>query len=133
MRTDVVTIAPEASLAELADLLRQHAISGVPVTDGAGKAVGTVSATDLLWLSDRVRPTATALRETGRWEGLEGLTVRDVMTPDAFGVAPDCPIDELLEFFSRTGLHRALVLEEGRVVGVVSTTDLLGLIAGAGS
>jgi CBS-domain-containing membrane protein len=133
MHTDVVTIGDDASLPELADLLREHAISGVPVTDRDGRAVGTVSVTDLLWLSDRVQPTVTALRETGRWEGLERLTVRDIMTPDVFGVAPDCQLDELLAFFSRTGLHRALVLEGERVVGVISATDLLELIARDGS
>jgi len=130
MHPDVVAIGPQASLRELARLLRSHEISGVPVTDGEGKAIGTVSVTDLLWLSDRVRPTAGALREAGRWEGLDELTVHDIMTPDVFGIAPEAGLDDLLEFFSRTGLHRALVLEQGRVVGIVSMTDLLGLIAG---
>ena len=130
MQTDVVTIGPEASLAELAGLMRRHSVSGLPVVDGEGRVVGTVSVTDLIWLSDRVRPTAGAVRESGRWEDLDRTTVREIMTPDAFGVPPRCGLDELLEFFSRTGLHRALVLEEGRVIRVVSMTDLLVLFAG---
>ena len=132
MHGDVVTVSPDASLAELAGLLRRHAISGLPVTDEKGKAVGTVSVSDLLGMSDRMRPTPSALRETGRWESLERLTVRDIMAPDVFGVAPGSGLDELLEFFSRTGLHRAFVLEGGRVIGVVSVTDLLALLVGDG-
>jgi CBS domain-containing protein len=46
-----------------------------------------------------------------------------------FGVPPEASVGELLDFFARTGLHRALVLEGGRVVGIVTTTDLLELIA----
>ena len=129
MHTDVVTIDPQASLAELASLLRRHEIHGVPVVDAGGKAVGMVSVSDLLWLSDRVRPTPAAARAQAPWEGLDRVTVRDVMTPDVFGVPPAASVGELLDFFARTGLHRALVLADGRVVGIVTTTDLLELMA----
>lgn len=130
MRRDVVTIRPDATLADLARVLRRHGISGVPVVGPDGKAVGVASVTDLLWLSDRVRPTAATLREAPWWEGLERMTVRDVMTPDVFGVEATASLAELFEFFGKTGLHRAMVLEQGRVVGIVSMTDLLGLIEG---
>jgi CBS domain-containing protein len=129
MQAEPVTIGPEASLAELARLLRRHGISGVPVVAADGRAVGTVSITDLLWLSDRVRPTPNTVRTGIRWEGLDRVRVGDVMTPDVFGLAPTSSVEDLLEFFARTGLHRALVLEEGRAVGIVSITDLLALIA----
>jgi CBS-domain-containing membrane protein len=129
MRRDITTISPDATVAELARLLRSRALTGIPVVDAEGAAIGTVSVTDLLWLSDQVRPTPSALRTGDRWEGLGGKTVREVMTPDVFGVSPEASIEDLLEFFARTGLHRAMVLEAGKVVGIVSATDLLGLIA----
>lgn len=128
MQRDIVTVGPETSVRELARLLRRHRISGVPVVDSDGRALGTISATDLLWLSDRVAPHALLGRPV--WEDLEALAVRHVMTPDAFGVPPTATLPELLRFFTRTGVHRALVLEEGRVVGIVSVSDLLDLIAG---
>jgi len=126
---DVVTIRPDATLTELAGLLLQHGISGVPVVDGEANVIGMVSVTDLLWLSDSVLATPSELRESSRWAGLEDRAVRDIMTPDAFGVGPEASLEDLLEFFSRTGLHRALVLDGRKVVGIVSVTDLLELIA----
>jgi len=129
MRRDVVSVGPGTSVPELARVLRKHKISGVPVLDEQGRALGTVSARDLLWLSDRVDPRT--LQEGRAWRELDGVKVSDVMTPDAFGLAPTATVAELVTFFTRTGVHRALVMEDGKVVGLVSLTDLLGLIAGA--
>jgi CBS domain-containing membrane protein len=128
MRTDVVSATPGMRVREVARLLRRHGIHGVPVVDGAGNARGTVSASDLLWLVERV--PARTLLEGEAWEELDTLTASDVMTPDAFGVELGATIPELVAFFTRTGVHRALVLEGRRVVGIVSITDILGLIAG---
>lgn len=133
MRTEIVTIGPEATLPELARLLRDRGVSGVPVVDDDGDVLGMVSATDLLWLSDLLLAGPSGLPDGGGSERLEGRTVREIMTPDAFGIPPDAGVAELLEFFSRTGLHRALVLDGSRVVGIVTMTDLLGLLAGQGS
>lgn len=130
MRVELVTIGPDATLAELARLLRDRGVSGVPVVDDDGEVVGTVSVTDLLWLSDRILASPSASTARGSPEPLASRTVREIMTPDAFGVPPDAGVDELLDFFSRTGLHRALVVEGSRVVGIVSMTDLLGLLGG---
>jgi len=51
------------------------------------------------------------------------------MTPDVFGVEPGSSLAQLAAFFSRTGLGRAVVLEHGKLVGIVSVIDLLGWIA----
>lgn len=133
MRREIVTIRPEASLNELVELLDEHGVSGLPVVERSGRAVGMVSVSDLLW---RLGEVEAAVRERGhsgcgRQEiGLR--SVRDVMTPDLFGVASTASLDELLAFFARTGLHRALVLEGDHVIGIVSGTDLLSLIARGG-
>lgn len=109
--------------------LRDRGVSGVPVVDATGVAVGMVTITDLLWLSDALLTGGGPARRGGANTPTWDSTARDVMTPDVFGVEPTATPEELGAFFSRTGLHRALVLEEGRVVGVVSATDLLGLLA----
>lgn len=128
MRREVVTIGPEATIIELARLLRHSGVSGLPVVDDTGQAVGAVSVTDLLWLGDRMLPSPVPPPPGRRWEGLEGRTVRDVMSAQVYGLAPDDELDDLLEFFSNTGLRRAFVMEDRRVVGVVSVTDLLDLV-----
>lgn len=60
---------------------------------------------------------------------LDERTVRDIMTPDVFGVGPQATLAELGQFFRRNELHRASVLDGGRWVGIFSVTDLLGLVA----
>jgi CBS-domain-containing membrane protein len=128
MHTDVVTLSPAASIRELATLLYRHRISGVPVVDDDGTVVGTASVTDLIWLSDLIAPDRSDPEARVRRRELDERTVRDIMTPDVFGVGPDATVGELGRFFIRTGLHRALVLDGGRLVGIASVTDLLGLV-----
>lgn len=130
MHRDVVSVRPDVSVQDLARLLRDRGVTGVPVVDDRGTAVGMVSVTDLLWLADHLWTGEPVVARGRRGGPLEARTVREVMTPDAFGVAPTASLDELVGFFSRTGLHRALVMEERRVVGIVSATDLLGLLVG---
>lgn len=129
MRSDVVTVSPAASIRELATLLHRHRISGVPVVDEDGTVVGMASVTDLMWLSDLIAPDRTDPEARARRRELDQRTVRDIMTPDVFGVGPEATVGELGRFFVRTGLHRALVLDGGRLVGIASVTDLLGLVA----
>ncbi len=129
MHTDVVTVPARASIRELAALLHRQRISGVPVLDEDGTVVGTASVTDLMWLSDLIAPDRADPEARARTRELDERTVREIMTPDVFGLGPDATVGELARFFTRTGLHRALVLDGDRLVGIVSITDLLGLAA----
>jgi len=134
MSREVVTISADASVQELAALLSRHGVSGVPVVDEEGDIIGTVSVTDILWLSDRLAPLLGGRAPSGSETppSVDLGTVEEIMTPDVFGIEPRASIQELLRFFSRTGLHRVPVVEGRRPVGIVSATDLLDLIAGAG-
>lgn len=131
MCRDVVTVSPSATIRELVDLLRTQGISGVPVVEPEGRVVGTVSSSDLMWLSDWLAGDEDDLAEdrARTAQQLAERRVSDVMTPDVFGVAPDASVEELARFFSRTGLGRAVVLEREKLVGIVSVIDLLALIA----
>ena len=129
MRREVVTVSPEASLFQLADLLRKEGVHGVPVVEADGQVIGFAGASDLLWLLDQLlgaTPDGTTSRKA------LDTTVREVMTPDVFRVEPDTSLDALCRFFQRTGVHRALVMEDGELLGVVSLSDLLVLVAERG-
>jgi CBS domain-containing protein len=51
------------------------------------------------------------------------------MTPVSFSVAPDSTVPELCEFLVRGRIHRAVVVEEGRLVGIVTSADVLRAVA----
>ena len=127
MHAHVTTIASEASVAELAALLQREGVSAVPVVEADGVPIGVASASDLLWMCDALMDSSSRADTLGR-------KVRDVMTPDVFSVRSTDGLGSLCRFFQRTGVHRAFVVDRGRLVGVVSLTDLLAVLAaGLGS
>lgn len=63
---------------------------------------------------------------------MDGYEVRDIMTDAAFTVTPDTPVKDLAGFLLRGRIHRALVVEDGILKGVVTTFDLLRELAAAG-
>ena len=129
MRRDVVTVSPSVSIRELARLLRQHQISGVPVVEN-GRLLGMVSVSDILWLSEARSLYAEDPAERARAAlRLDQRTVREIMSASVFGVEADASLAELATFFARSAVGRAIVQRDGVLLGLVSATDLIGLIA----
>jgi CBS domain-containing protein len=126
MKRDVVTISPDATVRELVRVLRDEGIGGMPVVDRNGTVVGMVSSTDVLWLA--VAADDAGARAFLSADDLAHRRVRDIMTPDVFGVAPDASASDLRRFFARTGVQRALVLDDGKIVGIVVLSDVLGTL-----
>lgn len=62
--------------------------------------------------------------------GFDELTAEEIMTPAAYSVSPDVTIPEVARFLVRSRIHRALVVENGRLVGIVSSFDVLRVVAG---
>jgi CBS domain-containing protein len=126
MKRDVVTISPDATVRELVRILRDEGIGGMPVVDRNGTVVGMVSSTDVLWLAVAAEDGGT--RAFLSADDLAHRRVRDIMTPDVFGVPPDASASDLRRFFARTGVQRALVLDDGKIVGIVVLSDVLGTL-----
>ena len=61
----------------------------------------------------------------------EGLLVRDIMTPSVFAVESETPVREVARSMMESHLHRMLVVQDGSVVGIVSTSDMLQMVAEA--
>lgn len=109
MTTPVVTAPADATPAAVAALLREHRISGVPVVDTAGAVVGLVSEYDLLARS--------------------GATAGEVMSTAVISVTEDTDVDEVRHLLVERRIHRVPVLAGGRLVGVVSRSDVVALLA----
>ncbi|WP_030690699.1 CBS domain-containing protein [Streptomyces globisporus] len=108
MTDDVVSAVPATSFKEVAKLLAEHEISGVPVVDDDDHVVGVVSESDLL-----------AHHE---------LTARNLMTTPAVTVHAEETVADAARLMVRRGVERLPVIdEEERLVGIVTRRDLLGV------
>lgn len=149
MRRDLVTAEPGQSLAELRHLLIESHVSGVPVVDG-GRLVGVVSRSDLVRveelveaLDDEVAEEQWHERETDgfshtRREGfagfrrrLSGLKVKDAMRAQVLTCSPDTPVREVAAEMVRHHVHRIVVVDGHKPIGIVSTLDITALVAKA--
>ncbi len=140
MTRDVITIAPDTPVQEVAKLLYERHISGAPVVDAGGKVVGVLSEGDLMThtaaLGEEAPPRSWWLRlfadRTSRAEDYlktHGLTAADVMTRDPVTVAPDAGLAAVARLLEKHRIKRAPVVEGGRLVGIVSRANLLrGLV-----
>lgn len=134
MVKEVVTAAPEASVKELAALMLERRISGMPVVDGNGRVLGIVSEGDLIRRpeieTDRVKQgwLRLLLSDEARARDFvksHGRKAREVMTQPAISVAADAPLAEVVRLMERHRVKRLPVVEKGRLVGLVTRTDLL--------
>jgi len=134
MVKDVVTAGPEASVKELAAIMLERRISGMPVVDGGGRLLGIVSEGDLIRRpeidTDRVKLgwLRLLLSDEARARDFvksHGRKAREVMTQPAISVAADAPLAEVVRLMERHRIKRLPVVENGRLVGLVTRTDLL--------
>jgi CBS domain-containing protein len=146
MNPGVLTVREDMTVRELASFLMEHEISGAPVADAQGRLVGVVSLVDIAALaSGEGRSTGEEGSSFfGRdWEdGLDeedveelqldqdGLRVADIMNPKIFSVREDATVAEIASLMLNGHLHRLLVTREDRAVGIITTSDLLGLLVG---
>jgi CBS domain-containing protein len=126
MHTDVRTIAPDASIAELVQSLVDGHVSGLPVVDPDGSVIGVVSAADVLQ-ADAEQDEVKARRDR-----FGHMTVRDIMTSNPHLIAPDADAREAARHMLYTEVRRLFVQDQGRLVGVISQTDIARAV-GSGS
>jgi CBS domain-containing protein len=118
MQKDVKTIAPEATVAELVQAMADSRVSGLPVVMPSGEMVGVVSATDVLQAS--AEHDDAAMRE----RLFEHQMARDLMTPNPYVIEPEADVREAAKHMLYADVRRLFVEDEGRLVGVISQTDI---------
>src|SRR5436190_3265446 len=142
MTRPVISIEPDMSVQQAAQLMLQRRISGLPVIDKSGRLVGIVTEADF-----RRRAETRTQRRRARWlEFLmgpgrladeyvhtHGRKVKEVMTPDPQTVPEDCPLDEVVRLMEKRRIKRLPVTRADQVIGIVSRANLLHALASVGS
>jgi len=147
MQAEVRTVGPGMALADLERAFLKERVTGFPVVERDGRLVGIVSRSDVVrqlsveqslgeQISDYYRQDGepsevAALPSVGEHVGrrMEGLKVRDVMVERLVTVAPDEPLGDLARRLVKERIHRIPVVDDGRLVGIVSSIEFVRLFA----
>lgn len=123
MQTEVQTVPSDAVVNDAVVTLAEFHISALPVVDGTGRMVGVISSTDVLASEEEAEDQRA--KETL----FEGTFVRDLMTPRPLTISPDAEVNEAAQQMLYAGVHRLFVTEGERLIGVISTTDIMRAVA----
>jgi CBS domain-containing protein len=142
MTPDPITTGPTVSVTEAAHLMATRHVGALPVIDG-GKMVGLVTEGDLIMQDAKVHfPTYLSLLggyifapgASDRFESAlrkaVGATVGDVMTTEPITVTPEALVSDVATLLVERDIARVPVVEGGRVVGIVSKSDIVRSLAG---
>ena len=109
MTRDVVTVSPTRAVKELAKVFLKNRISGVPVVDKKGKIIGVVSEADII--------------------AKKGRQVKDIMSRKVIQVNEQTAVEEIASIMTHHNIKRVPVMEEGKLLGIVSRADIIRAIA----
>ena len=139
MTSPVATVGLDATVQEIAKLLVERRVSGVPVLDAGERIVGIVSEGDLMrrvehadehhrswWL----RLFSDATTDAAEYVKTHGRRAADVMSREVVTVEEDTPLHEIAVLLEERRIKRVPVVRDGRLQGIVSRANLLqGLAA----
>ncbi len=109
----LISIAPEASVKEALALFVEHNIGSLPVVDASGKLVGIFTERDVLYGDHRDS------------EQFHRQLIKEVMTPDPFTCSSNDAVHDVMGKMSRNHVGQLPVVEDGKVVGLVSVGDII--------
>ncbi len=132
MTRNVVTVTPNTTLKDLALILKEHRINGVPVVSRDGTLVGVITMTDLLKI----------LRDINYWDQVEkirpGMGVKDAllkekeeatvdkkMSKGVNVVTEDDSVEYALDLMCKHSIHTIPVVKDNKVIGVIGATDIV--------
>ncbi len=146
MNPSVISVEEDLSVHELANFFTEKMISGAPVVNKDGKLVGVVSLSDIVRNDERRMAIVNDKQESdyylSGWEDNlnsdeiqelhleedDSLTVRNIMTPLIFKVKETEPISAMSDIMIGGRIHRLLVTRDEKVVGIITTLDMLKAI-----
>lgn len=142
MQENVITVTEDMTIEEVARLLVEKDISGVPVVDKENNLKGIISEGDLIYKDKQIHiPAVVNILDSAIYveslkrfkEELRKITayqVKDMMTREVISVAEDTPIDEIATIMIEKRINRVPVLEHGKLVGIITRQNILKSMIG---
>lgn len=142
MSSPVITVTPQTSIQAVAQLMRDHHISGVPVVTNGARVIGIVTEVDLiaqhapaqepsyislLWATIPLR-LDDYTRYKDQVRHILAVNAEQLMTPDPTTVSPDDSLEHVAGLMIKPGHSSLPVLEDGKLVGIITRTDLVRII-----
>jgi len=128
MTGQVATVGPDTSAKSAAEVMASRGFAALPVVDGTGAVIGIVAEADVL-RSRLPQDPRLHLRRDDPAAPVPPLLVGGVMTTDVRTVPATADVADLGHLFLDEGLRSVPVLDEGRLVGIVSRRDVLRTLA----
>ncbi len=137
MTREVITVTPETPLRELAAILSEKHVNGVPVIDDEGDLLGVVCESDLVnqnrplhiptvfVILDSVIPLENPWRVEKEFKRLTATTVGEIYSHPAVTVAPDTDLSEVARIMSEKKIYTIPVVDRGKLVGVLGKADII--------
>ncbi|WP_406658143.1 CBS domain-containing protein [Methanolobus sp. ZRKC2] len=142
MNPDVVVCNPEDTIGDVARMLKQNNISGLPVVEN-DRVVGIVSEGDLLkllevpehtglWLPSPFEVIEVPIRELINWEDTKRMLddigskpVEEIMKKNVYTISPEDSIEKASEIITRHKINRLPVVEDDKLIGIVTRGDII--------
>ncbi len=138
MTSPVISVQPSDSIETAVRLMLDKNISGLPVIDESGKLVGLVTESDFLRRAEigtqkKRGKFLQFILGTGKlaeeFAQAHGRKVSEVMTSGPITASPETPLDEVVALMEKHSVKRLPVVDDGRVVGIISRSNLLHALA----
>jgi CBS domain-containing protein len=141
MQNEVITVGPSTTVRELADILAERKISGVPVVDDEYRVIGMVSEADIIvqdaelhfpyyiQLLDSVIYLQSFHKFEERLHKTFGSQVREIMSTEVVAISPDASVRDAATLMADREINRLPVVVEDKLVGIVTRHDIVQAIA----
>ncbi|MBU4175810.1 MAG: CBS domain-containing protein [Actinobacteria bacterium] len=142
MTADPITVSAETSVTDVARIMVDNGIGGVPVVDDSGEILGIVTESDLIvhdsdvefpsfvhFLTGYVFVPGSLHRFEEKFRRAVANTAGQVMTEDPMTVEADDPVEDVATIMSKKKMKRFPVMREGKLVGIITMADIVRLIS----
>lgn len=142
MTRDVITVSPEATIEEIARILHEHRISGVPVVNQEKEIIGIVTEGDLIIkIAKPDLPPHIELfggiiylkkpqEMEEEWKKITAVLAKDIMTEKVICIEEDSNIEDVASLMINRKVNRLPVVKDGKLIGIITRADIIETLTG---